>query len=308
MDIQKLVEEELKKMLKEAQVVVVGSLTNPLEFSQFKNWEERQLPKVRNADVYYFNSVNGQKTKEDKVFLAHYLNAEWSGITDDTGKTRKDIKPKLINVNTPQNLALAQAIRNEIAAQLEDYTEKVKRVGDIQKYVDALRAAIPEKFPNKQKYPNLTKRLKAILEFLKINSTDGKGGVDRVRVAKVLQKFVTQTQSKPVVKPTEQTAQPVPAAPAAPATPAAAESPGLGLPNSQQAQNIVKELPDAAIAEATRMGSTPQQLLQKGLVWDKKKNKWVESSLYGPEMPKEIPESKLIRKMIIQEVYKTLRK
>jgi hypothetical protein len=123
-------------------------------------------------------------------------------------KKADEEKKKRLAIIARKNLALAQAIRNEVAAQLEDYTETIKRVGDIQKYVDALRAAIPERFPNKQKYPDLTKRLEAILQFLKMNSTDGKGGVDRVRVAKVLQKFAspTQSQSKPSAKPAEQAA------------------------------------------------------------------------------------------------------
>jgi hypothetical protein len=325
MDIKKIIREELHNMLKEVDpragegesvtVKKIGSLQRPLEHDQLKSWEERQLPKVKNADVYYFNpAVEGRKTKEDKVFLAYYLDAGWSGKTDDTGKTRKDIKPKLINVNTPQNLALAQAIRNEIAAQSENYTEKVNRVGDIQKYVNALRAAIPERFPNKQKYPNLTKRLKAILEFLKMNSTDGKGGVDRIRVAKVLQKFVTQTQSKPAVKPAEQTAQPAPAEeqPAIKPGPKVGASTGEVLGGRGTSQEDPLRFATSQSAE-TFFQRQAEKITDKNFernVYAQTANgqKFIVSILGGKAEMRPLQESKLIRKMIIQEVYKTLRK
>jgi hypothetical protein len=179
MDIKKIIEQEVNKLLQEAQVVV-GSLANPLEFSQFKNWEQQQLPKIKNADVYYFNpAVEGQKTKEDKVFLAHYLDAKWSGKTDDTGKTRKDIKLQLPQYSAKEiaaQISIAQQIMlfvNQAIGQRPDVASekmnRVKKVGDIQQEVNMLRRDYPNEFPSKIKTPNLTKRLQKIFAWVKAN-------------------------------------------------------------------------------------------------------------------------------------------
>ena len=281
MDIRKLVEMELKRTLKEEKArVVVGSLANPLEFSQFLNWLKQQLPKVKNADVYYFNpAVKGQKTKEDKVFLDHYHEGkDWE--TDDTGKTRKDIKLQLPQYSAKEiaaQVSTAQQIMffvNQAIGQRFDVASekmgRVKKVGDIQQEVNILRRDYPNEFPSKIKFPNLTKRLQEILAWVKANPEKVKKTLLGGQV-------------------------PIPAA----QTPAA---PTAKTFNSfKDMETHAKGLGPAFTGKLYYIQDINAPEGQKTVYAANYQNGKITSQ-------NRLDESKLIRKMIIQEVYKSLRK
>jgi len=187
-------------------------------------------------------------------------------------------KPKPVNVNTPQNIQLANQIETLIAKDIfgKTDTQTVKRVGNIQRYVDILRKAYPD-FPKKT--GNLTTRLQTIYKWISTNHSKTYEALEQAGLIN------SDTSTQPAGSTAQQAA-----------------------PKAQTFDNF-----EQMQTHANSRGPTFTGRLY--YIHDTEANG--DHNVYAANYQNgqivsqtnvSLQESKLIRKMIIQEVYKTLRK
>ena len=304
MDIRKLVEEEMRKVLKEDEAAPKGVVfKNPKNLPTCK--AENEIPRG-SIGLVCKNKKNGSGLTK---FPAEGF--VWADSENEDSLDVKTSDPAIIKKYTYiQQVRIAQQIENAISKIKSIPTSKIKRVGDIQGAVELLRKYFPLvgskiPFPSKQNYRDLTTRLQAILTVILKNP-------DTVK------KAYEQAQSE-IAKEKETATQPVTATTAQPATSAAEDQLAAQLTASAAtAQEIKSGLGSRqepikfdeleAMSPKNKAGKIVY-FSKNNAVYPAKFNvDGTSYTLLGGKFPNVQQESKLIRKMIIQEVRKALRK
>lgn len=293
MDIRKLVEEEMRKVLKEDEAA-------PKEVV-FKNPEQNKMAACKKEGEIPRGTIGIVcKQKADGTGLAKTAMAGFQWV-DNAGESQNmDVKtsdPTIIKKYTYiQQVRIAQQIYNSISKITGTPTQTIKRVGDIQGAVDLLRKYFPlvgskVPFPSKQNYGNLTTRLQAILTVISKNP-------DTVK------KAYEQATSE-VAKEKEAAGQGVQPATGTVAQPATApqESPS-GYGSKQEPIEFDEFEKLSPKNKANRIVYYSKGDYMYGAKFNADGTSY---TLIG-RFPKPLEESKLIRKMIVQEVRKALTK
>jgi hypothetical protein len=316
MDIQKLVEMELKKMLKEDEPTAAA----PKEVI-FKN-KNADAAKCVKLGAPLPNSIglicdkSSRKPEDPKAFSASLLEGfSWVAPKDENDYSVKTSDPALIKKYTYiQQVRIAQQIENAISKIKSIPTSKIKRVGDIQGAVELLRKYFPlvgskVPFPSKQNYRDLTTRLQAILTVILKNPNTVKKAYEQA------QSEIAKEKETPTQPATATTAQPVAPEKAVQPGPKVGASTGEVLGGRGTSQEDPLRFATSQSAETffqRQAEKTTDKNFERN-VYAQTANgqKFIVSILGGKaEMrPLEpLEESKLIRKMIVQEVRKALKK
>lgn len=263
MDIRKLVEEEMRKVLKEDEPAAPTIKVGADGIARFPAGRKQRDEMKSNGII-----VSEQREGDDKPYsyLSSTLEAqgyEWLTEGAFGGVTENFIIHK--PTANRYNFKMAQQILTQINAILGKQQVSIKRIGDIQPSVDALRKAYPSEFPSKKGY--LGFRLPKILQWINSNKE------------KVKQVF-SSGATVPKVKMSEGTKLY--------AVPTELASKGIAF------QKLEGNLPDTM---SQLVFARQQDLINAGIAY-----KTAETT------PETQQESKLIRKMIIQEVRKALKK
>lgn len=297
MDIRKLVEMELRKTLKEADPAAPTIKVGADGIARFPDTDE-QSEKMKNDGIIVYEKREGDD--EENAYIAKPFfdkGYRWLGQLYKPAYG-SNMNSWIIHEPTANryNLKMAQQILTQINAILGKQQVSIKKIGDIQPSVDALRKAYPSEFPSKKGY--LGFRLPKILQWINSNKE------------KVKQVF-SSGATAPRVKMSEGTKLY--------AVPAELASKGIAF------QKLEGNLPDTM---SQLVFARQQDLINAGIAYKTAETK---SAIQGaptkaapPEVgtgsteseeeymkrttPETQQESKLIRKMIIQEVRKALRK